>query len=301
MFIKSSKTILSIDYRTNLQGKKRTVTVTRQCCYGYNRGKGQQHCEKIDWVPVIETAEKLGANEFIRSAKNNGLQEKLTENITVFVPLDEAFTDFSEQMFETVGGNNSGLGFFIFINFLFQFQNLVVLPLARSRRATKDVSGITTKDLALGHMVKGLVQIEETENEQLLTTEFENATIRINIFPKAPNDRSMGRFKYTANCVPVTNTKLASNGIVHTVQSVLIPVTQTLMEIVQQRSDLVVFRTILEKTDLAEQLNNEDKTFTVFAPNDNAFSKLEPNIRRIVKDGNACTLSKLLRTKLFLI
>lgn len=145
-------------------------------------------------------------------------------------------------------------------------------------------------------MVKGLVQIDELENEQLLSTEFENATIRVNIFPKAPNDQSTttGRYKYTANCVPVTNTKLASNGIVHTVQSVLVPVTQTLLEIVQARSDLVVFRTILEKTDLAEQLNNQDKTFTVFAPNDNAFSKLEPNIRRIVKEGSACTLSKSL-------
>lgn len=98
-----SITHLSLVYRTNLQGKKRTVTVTRQCCYGYNRAKGQQYCEKIDWVPVIATAEKLGANEFIRSAKNNGLEEKLTENITLFVPLDGAFTDFSEQMFETVG------------------------------------------------------------------------------------------------------------------------------------------------------------------------------------------------------
>lgn len=145
----------------------------------------------------------------------------------------------------------------------------------------------------MGHIVKGLVQLEEIENEQLLTTEFENATIRINIFPKSPNDDSTpGRFKYTANCVPVTGTKLASNGVVHTVQSVLVPVTQTLLEMVQQRSDLVVFRTILKKTDLAEQLNNQDMTFTVFAPNDNAFSKLEPNIRRIVKEGSACTLSK---------
>lgn len=96
-------THLSPVYRTNVKGKKRTETVTRQCCYGYSRGRHNEYCEKIDWVPVIETAEKLGANEFIRSAKNNGLEEKLTGNITLFVPLDGAFTDFSEHMFETVG------------------------------------------------------------------------------------------------------------------------------------------------------------------------------------------------------
>lgn len=269
------------------------MTVSRQCCYGYSRNQGQQFCEKIDWVNVIETAEKLGAKEFIRSAKNNGLEEKLSGNITLFVPLDGAFTDFSEQMFETVSAMERSLTSFSTNRFR-SLQNLVVLPLARNRRAvTKDVSGITTKDLAMGHMVKGLVQIDEIENEQTLTTEFENATIRMNIFPKPPGDYSSGsRYQYTANCVPVTSTKLASNGIVHTVQSVLVPVTQTLMEIVEQRSDLVVFRTILEKTDLAAQLADQEQTFTVFAPNDNAFSKLEPNIRRIVKDGNACTLSK---------
>ena len=174
-------------------------------------------------------------------------------------------------------------------------QNLVVLPLARNRRSTKnDISGITTKDLALAHVVDGLYPIEEVENEQLLTTGFDNATIRINLFPKSPFDETTsGRYKYTANCVPITQTKLASNGVVHSVQSVLVPVTQSLLEMVEQRNDLAVFRTILEKTDLAEQLGNQDKTFTVFAPNDNAFSKLEPNIRRIVKDGNACALSKL--------
>lgn len=52
-------------------------------------------------VSVEHTAEKY-AKEFIRSAKNNGLSDKLQENITMFVPLDEAFTDFSEQMFESV-------------------------------------------------------------------------------------------------------------------------------------------------------------------------------------------------------
>lgn len=141
-------------------------------------------------------------------------------------------------------------------------------------------------------MVKGFNQIEEIENEQLLATELENATIRVNIFPKPSVD--FNRFQFTANCVPLTSyDKLASNGIVHSTQSALVPVTQTLMEMVEQRGDLVVLRTILKKTDLAEQLSNQDKTFTLFAPNDAAFSKLEPSIRRVVKDGNGCALSKI--------
>lgn len=175
---------------------------------------------------------------------------------------------------------------------MFLPQNLVVpLPNSRNRRAASNDCAMSTKDLVLAHMVKGYNQIEEIENEQVLATELENATIRINIFPKPSAD--LNRFQFTANCVPMTSyDKLATNGIVHSVSSALVPVTQTLMEMVQQRNDLVVFRTILEKTDLAEQLGNQDKTFTLFAPNDAAFSKLEPNIRRIVKEGSGCTLSK---------
>lgn len=88
---------------SNHGGKKRTVMVTRQCCHGYGQSKGNGgFCEKIDLFNVEETAEKLGAKEFIESVKKNGLSEKLSQNITVFVPLDSSFADFSEQMFESV-------------------------------------------------------------------------------------------------------------------------------------------------------------------------------------------------------
>lgn len=95
--------VVAVIYRTNVQGKKRTVTVSRKCCHGYAPSRAANgHCVKFDLQSVIEVAEKLGAKEFIRSAKNNGLEEKLAENVTLFAPLDEAFTDFAEQMFETV-------------------------------------------------------------------------------------------------------------------------------------------------------------------------------------------------------
>lgn len=174
---------------------------------------------------------------------------------------------------------------------------MVVLPLARSRRAApKDVSGITTKDLALNHIVKGFVYIEDIENEQLLHSEFENATIRMNIFPRGPHDRrSEYRYKYTANCVPLVQiNKPATNGLVHVVSKVLVPVTQNLMEIIEARTDLTVLKTVLEKTDLAEMLSASNKTFTVFAPTDDAFMKLEPSIRRIIKEGNGCAMSELM-------
>lgn len=143
-------------------------------------------------------------------------------------------------------------------------------------------------------MVQGFVQIEDIENEQLLLSEYDNTTIRMNIFPKAPSDNTYEyRYRYTANCVPLTkiNTQ-AMNGIVHVVERVLSPVTRNLMDIVRSRSDMAVFRTVLEKTNLSELLEQEDKTFTVFAPSDSAFEKLAPNVRRTIKEGNGCAMSE---------
>lgn len=58
----------------------------------------------------METSEKLGAKEFVKSAKNSGLEDMLTKkNVTVFLPTDASFTEFSEQMFESVRYQNSVL------------------------------------------------------------------------------------------------------------------------------------------------------------------------------------------------
>lgn len=90
----------------NENGKTKTISITRQCCHGYGRQTDvdvSKTCEKLNLVSVMETSEKLGAKEFAKSAKNNGLEDMLTKkNVTVFLPTDASFTEFSEQMFESV-------------------------------------------------------------------------------------------------------------------------------------------------------------------------------------------------------
>lgn len=190
---------------------------------------------------------------------------------------------------------------------------MVVVPLgsdnSRIRRAHKVVSGINTKDIILSHIVPEWINIEDIENEQLLVSEFENSTIRMNIFPKPPSkssgddddDNEYG-FRYTANCAPIVKAnKIAENGVVHVIDRVLTPVTKTLWEIVRSRSDMAVLQTVLEKTNLSKMLDNAEKPLTLFAPTDKAFEKLDPHFRRAIKDGKGCALSKLfsLFNKLF--
>lgn len=93
-------------FRINENGQTKTVSITRECCHGYGRQTDadvSKTCEKLDLVSVMETSEKLGAKEFVKAAKNNGLEDMLTKkNVTLFLPTDASFTEFSEQMFESV-------------------------------------------------------------------------------------------------------------------------------------------------------------------------------------------------------
>lgn len=170
----------------------------------------------------------------------------------------------------------------------------MVLPGARARRAT-EASGITTKSIIMTHIVPELINIEDVENEQLLVSAFDNTTIRMNIFPRPPGSRKDDEspYRYTANCAPISKyDQEAENGIVHVIDRVLMPVSKSLMDLVRDRSDMAVLQTVLDKTDLAKQLENANKQFTLFAPTDRAFEKLDPHVRRTIKEGKGCALSK---------
>lgn len=152
----------------------------------------------------------------------------------------------------------------------------------------------------MNHIVPDVVTMEDVENEQLLVTKYENRTIRMNIFPRPPSARKddESSYLYTANCAPLSKVdQEAENGIVHVVDRVLMPVTKSLMALIREREDMAVLQTVLDKTDLAKQLENVDKQFTLFAPTDKAFEKLDPHVRRSIKEGKGCALSKLMKKK----
>lgn len=175
---------------------------------------------------------------------------------------------------------------------------------------------VNTKDLVNAHMVKGIYDIEEIENEQVLTTKL-NSTIRLNVYPRPPSDRNFDYpYRYTANCVPLVKPNvMATNGMVHMIKNVMIPPEKTVMEMLKERPDMAVFtavsRTIcilkklnklteyifkvLERTKLDKMLMDETKHFTILAPTDAAFEKLEPQLRKKMKEGRGCASSKFFK------
>ncbi|XP_055602882.1 periostin isoform X2 [Uranotaenia lowii] len=263
----------------NQNGQKRTVKVTRQCCHGYARprnGPPNAHCEKMDLYPLAETAERLGAKEFVATLKKSGLESLLEKDMTLFVVPDAAYTKFAEQMWE---------------------NNLVAFDGTARAKRQLDMPSMTARDLILAHAVNGSYHIEDVSNEQLLKTELADSNIRINIFPRAPSDRTSDHpYRYTANCAPLVKlNRVSEKGIVHVADRVLMPVRSNIMEIVRSRDDMTVMRTILEKTGLDKMLEEagDDKHYTLFAPNDDAFLKLDKDIRRKLKAGNGCAMNIL--------
>lgn len=62
-------------------------------------------CEELHLRSLIETSERLNGLEFIRSAQKNDIDDELRKNITLFLPTDATFTEFAEQLLESVCGN----------------------------------------------------------------------------------------------------------------------------------------------------------------------------------------------------
>jgi len=107
--------------------------------------------------------------------------------------------------------------------------------------------------------------------------------LRITIYNTYPEKVVM------ANCARVTSRDhYATNGIAHIVDKVILPATQTVAEIVAEDVQLRTLNKVLDKNRLMEKLGNKDGQFTIFAPTDEAFEKLDTGIRLKMMRGNGC-------------
>ena len=80
--------------RVMTNGKRKTVVVTHKCCYGFERVPGEMGCTKMVMKPLAETVADLGAEEFLDLVDVLDMRPVLEQNVTLFVPSDEAIEDF---------------------------------------------------------------------------------------------------------------------------------------------------------------------------------------------------------------
>ncbi|XP_023159763.2 transforming growth factor-beta-induced protein ig-h3 isoform X2 [Drosophila hydei] len=249
----------------NQNGKKKMVTLTRQCCYGYGRPRNADFtvpCEKIEIKDIEATAADMGAQQFIESAKSAGELGNMLSNgqgkkMTLFIPNDAAFQEYRSQH---------------------QQENNV----DDSKPEGSQMSSIYKL-----HSVLGDVELEDVPNDKLLQSELPGQKIRINSY-QLPPALGLEPYRYAANCVPIEkHDKLSEQALVHTLRGVLKPLTKNVMDLIRERSDMSIMRTVLEKTNVSALLE-ADKPVTIFVPTDAAFDKLEPHFRRALKEGRGC-------------
>ncbi|XP_018571174.1 transforming growth factor-beta-induced protein ig-h3 [Anoplophora glabripennis] len=250
--------------KINNHGIVKTFTVRYKCCYGYKRTSGKG-CEKQgDLKPIMDTLTDMKADEFKNLIKSTGLESKFTEgNFSLIVPTDDALNLYNEKLNDM---NN--------------------VDLSRRRRAIKNA--LSNKDLVLSHTIEGFIDLQDIGNEEILRSENNNSSIRFNMYPTQSDERLV-----TANCARIkTPNVLSKSGIVHMAEGVVIPATEDIESVIRQHPRLTSFRKALEYTDISTHIK-PDGHYTVFAPTDEAFNKLEEGQKQKILNGGGCVDSIL--------
>lgn len=247
--------------KINNHGVFKTFTVRYKCCYGYTRKNGGTCDQKTDLKPILDTLSDIKTNEFKNLIETSNLNEKFTDgNYSIFVPTDSALGEYNEKITEM---NN-----------------------VRRRRGLGQ--HLSSRDLVLSHAVNGFVDLTDLPDDKIIYSENSNSTIRINIYPTNTRERLL-----TANCARVkTPNVLASNGILHVTEGVVLPATEDVQTIINTHPRLTNLKQAIANTDIPSHMKPTGH-YTVFAPTDEAFSKLEEVQKQKILSGSGCASSIL--------
>lgn len=261
---------------TKIQSTEGSITKieVQECCHGFTRKPGDFGCPKeLRLVNLPKTAEKLGLNDLLRAVATAELTEELTRgNFTVFAPKDGSFSVDS-------GALPLGPG----ITLQDMPKTLVVSEPLKQKMENH------LQAVLLGHLITEPRRASSFRDEEVLETGSPyDSTIRINFYSR-PEKLT------TANCVPVTSTdNIATNGVIHVVDKVLPTVTSSLMELIQRDKDLSFLKTALAKANLVSTLQ-KDGQFTLFAPTNAAFQRLDRTLLDKLLNGDQKCLDKVVK------
>ena len=132
----------------------------------------------------------------------------------------------------------------------------------------------TLDEILLYHVVPEYLSTRRLENNKLYPTLREGKTVRVNVY-----ERPVFNDVITVNGAKVVDANLkATNGVVHEINKVLCPPTQTLYQIAATNPDLSVLAEAVDAAGLEPVLNDPALSFTVFAPTNEAFEKLAASL-----------------------
>lgn len=253
-----------------------TVRTTYTCCPGHRlvaSGSSRACTELAEMQPLEETLERLGGGGFLGLLVKANLTS-LLHNTTVFLPSSQAVQEWL---------GSSGAEGYAPANTVYRVDEGLLGR--RKRSLTVNVmSGPLLEEVVSAHLTPGfLTAADLTDGALLPPSTPEGARIRIS---RAQCGR---REMLLANCAQVTSVdQHAVNGLVHLLDRVMEPAQDSILSVLEADSQFTSFLSALEAKGLAEALG-EDGQFTVFAPTDEAFSRLDPRTREKVLGAGSCS------------
>ncbi|XP_050737011.1 periostin-like isoform X2 [Eriocheir sinensis] len=249
--------------RISRRGIHKTVVVTHKCCHGYVReGAG---CSKVELKSMPETLEEIGSNDFLTLVKTAGMTEMLDQNVTLFVPTNEAMQEFMVEM---------------------EVENELETEGVKGDRSYNEVfpalrAPIENKGMVMAHATEGVLYASDLRDEQVLPSMMEGATLRINTYSTQPPAA-------TVNCARMVSVNQHStHGVVHSIDKVLQPVTKSLAELITSDPQFSILYQLVENAGLLDMLR-EPGQLTLFAPTDDAFRSLSAPVLEALLANDAC-------------
>ncbi|KAL4236692.1 hypothetical protein ACF0H5_005076 [Mactra antiquata] len=249
-----------------------TETDLYECCDGFTRSGKEYGCPtEVPLLSMPELLDELELSQFVSLLNSTGLDSDTlstkTTKLTLFVPKNEALKSYIPLVSVRSLGED-----------LKDMPSSVVM-------VSQDITNSMIDDarnLLLGHMVVGRVTSSKFDNDQLLETASPHgAYVRMNVYSGYPKK------VITANCQRVTSVdNIADNGVIHIVENVLKPVTDTLLDLIKKNPELSILKTALGSSQLGSMLKDEDGQFTILAPTDSAFKKYEDLLLKITSNSD---------------
>ncbi|XP_022913668.1 transforming growth factor-beta-induced protein ig-h3 [Onthophagus taurus] len=247
--------------KTNVHGDEKTHNVRYKCCHGYVKSRRQQICIlQEEMKPLMEVFDKYNGSNFKNLVKDVNFDEKFAKtNYTVFLPQDSSLDKYVEQLSD---------------------MNQI--------EVTKRESSNSANEMILNHIIPGIIDLNDYSNEDILYTENNNSTIRLNFYP-TPNGGKL----VTANCVRIPKANIfASNGMVHLVDTAIESPKSTIQEIIDQNPKFSTFKSALEASDL-QGILKEPGQHTVYLPTNEAFDALDETTKEKILTGKGCAATIL--------
>lgn len=159
------------------------------------------------------------------------------------------------------------------------------IPAGQIKALLKPENRATLQAILKFHVVAGKVQLSDIADGRLFKT-LNGQRLAVSL--------RHGHVKLGRSSIVSADIQ-ASNGIIHVIDSVLLPETRKLVAVATQAKQFKTLLAAAKAAGLASALNKDDANLTIFAPTDAAFAKLPKGlVQALLKPENKSSLVQLL-------